>query len=48
MFESVIGRAVLWEKMDLSGVVACIDGFDGAGLGGAVAVVDFAEVEQGF
>jgi hypothetical protein len=25
-----------------------IDGFDGTGPGGAVAVVDFTEIEQGF
>ncbi len=29
-------------------MVAFIDGFDGAGPASAVAVVDFAEVEQGF
>ena len=47
MLESGIGRAVLWEKMNLPGVVAFIDGLDGAGPGGAVAVVDLAEIEEG-
>ncbi len=39
MFESGIGRAVLREKMNLAGVVAFIDGLDGAGPGGAITVV---------
>jgi len=48
MVEKWVGRAILWEKMDLVGLFAFIDGCDGPGPGGAVAVVNFAEVEQGF
>ena len=33
---------------DDAGLLAIIDCFDGASLGGAVAVVDLAEIEQGF
>jgi hypothetical protein len=47
MFELRIGRAILWEKMNLAAVVAFIDGLDGAGPSGTAAVVDFAKIEQG-
>ena len=40
--------AVFGEEVNLAGVVAFIDGFDSAGPSGAVAVVDLAEIEQGF
>ena len=45
VFEPGIRRAVFRKKMDLVGLVALIDGFDGAGPAGAVAVVDLAEIE---
>ncbi len=48
MFEPGIWRAVLAEEVDLTGLFAFIDGFDGAGPSSAVAVVDLAEIEQGF
>ena len=48
MFEQGVGRAVLREQMNLAGFVALIDSLDGAGPRGAVAVVDLAEIEQGF
>jgi hypothetical protein len=48
MFEVGCGGAVFGEKVDLADLVAFIDRFDGAGPGGAVAVVDLAEIEQGF
>ena len=48
MFKAGIGRAVFREEVDLASVVAFIDGFDSAGPGGAVTVVDLAEIEQGF
>lgn len=48
MFESGIGLAVFGEEVNLVGLLAFIDSFDGSSPGGAVAVVDLAEIEQGF
>ena len=48
MFEQGIGRAVFRKKMNLADLLAFIDSFDGAGPTCAVAVVDLAEIEQGF
>ena len=48
MFEQRVRRAILWEKMNLAGLFAFIDGFDGPGPADAIAVVDLAEIEQGF
>jgi hypothetical protein len=48
MFEAGVGRAVFGEEVDLADLIAFIDGFDSEGPAGAVAVVDFAEIEQGF
>jgi hypothetical protein len=41
----LIRRAIHWEKMDLAGLFAFVDGFDGPGPAGAITVVDLAEIE---
>ena len=43
-----IGGAVFGKKIDLAGLAFFVDGFDGTGPAGAFAVVDLAEVEEGF
>jgi hypothetical protein len=47
MFESGIGCTILREETNLLGVIAFIDGLDGAGPGGAVSIVDLAKIKQG-
>ena len=48
MFEAGIRCAIFREEMDLAGVLRFVDDFDGTGPREVLAVVDLAEIEQGF
>ena len=42
VYEQGVGRAFIQAQMNLAGLFALIDGFDGPGPGCTVAVVDYA------
>ena len=46
MFELGGGRMFLGKKVDLAGLIAFIDRFDGTGPCGAAAVIDLSQIKQ--